>query len=414
MTARGGFALAALLLAAPLAAAPARAADSCVECHSMQDDPALARPVAAYAADIHAKRGFGCAACHGGDPTDLDLTSMDPAKGFRGKLTGGRIAEMCASCHASADFMRRYNPRPYIFSIAEYRTSVHAKREAMGDTKVATCTNCHGVHGILPHTDPNSPIYARNVPATCARCHNAEYMKGRKIPTDQHEQYVKSVHGRALLERGDASAPACNDCHGNHGAAPPGVKGVHLVCGTCHGREAELFGKSPMRIAMERQGKFGCVVCHGNHGIQHPTDAMLAAAKPGVCGNCHEPGGKGEKSAAEIIGGYDALKADVARADSALRGAQVLGMETTHGREVLREAEDRLVGSRAVLHSFDAKQVTAVIAEGRQLASRANGFAESALRDWRTRRVGLAWSLVAIAFLILLLVLKIRSFERAP
>src|SRR5688572_12273090 len=43
------------------------------------------------------------------------------------------------------------------------------------------------------------------------------------IPTDQAEKFKGSVHGEALLKNRDMAAPTCNDCHGNHGAAPPGA-----------------------------------------------------------------------------------------------------------------------------------------------------------------------------------------------
>lgn len=402
--------LVALVLLAAGAGAAA-AADSCRDCHGMLDDPRLSAPAKRYAADIHARRGIGCAGCHGGDPDDQADTAMDPERGFRGSMARGDIAEMCASCHANAAFMKRYNPRPYIFSVAEYRTSVHCKLEELGDRKVATCTDCHGVHGILPHTDPASPVFARNVPATCAKCHNPDYLEGRRVPSDQFERYRGSVHGVALLEKGDASAPACNDCHGNHGAAPPGLRDVSMVCGSCHGRVAELFNASRMKAGMDRAGKHGCVTCHGNHDVQRTGDEMLAVAAPGLCGGCHEPGSESEKGTLAIVDGFHGLKRDVTRADSLLAAADRLGMETTAARAMLREAGDQVIGARAALHSFDPVKVGSVIGEGRQLAARAAASAESAMRDWHMRRVGLGLSLGVIVLVIGLLVVKIRTLE---
>ena len=54
------------------------------------------------------------------------------------------------------------------------------------------------------------------------------------LPTDQLANYQQSVHYAALTKGNDLSAPTCNDCHGNHGAAPPGAGSVVNVCGTCH------------------------------------------------------------------------------------------------------------------------------------------------------------------------------------
>jgi len=395
-----------------LAAAPVRAAvDSCVECHRGLDDPRLKAPTAGFAHDIHAERGLTCAACHGGDPADPEPSAMDPDKGFKGAPTRAQIAPLCASCHANVAFMKRYNPRPYVFSMAEWQTSVHAKLAARGDARVATCTSCHGVHGIRPPKDPASPVFKTNVPRTCAKCHNAGYMKGHAVPTDQFVLYSKSVHGVALLEKGDVSAPACNDCHGNHGAAPPGLKDVTMVCGTCHGREAELFEGSRMKAGLDALGKPGCEACHGNHGVQPPTDAMLSAAPGGKCAGCHKPGSAAERGTSMIVASFRGLRGAVSGADSLLSLAEVRGMETGPGRESLKAAQDALVGVRAGLHSFDAKQIGAVLADGAALSRKATDYGRETLRDWRNRRVGMALSLVVILILIGLVVAKIRQTE---
>ncbi|HVP14474.1 MAG TPA: cytochrome c3 family protein, partial [Terriglobales bacterium] len=324
--------VAALLALLLLGAAGARAAtDSCIDCHRKLDDARLKRPALGYPRDIHFARGFTCASCHGGNPADSDVTAMDPDKGFKGAPTRDQVAPLCASCHANAAFMKHYNPRPYIFSIDEWKTSVHCKKEALGDEKVATCTGCHGVHGILPPNDPDSPVFKTNVPRTCAHCHNADYLKGRAVRTDQYALYSGSVHGVALLQKGDLSAPACNDCHGNHGAAPPGFKDVTLVCGTCHGREADLFEGSRMKAGMDAMGKPGCVTCHSNHGVRHPTDAMLAVGPGGTCAGCHRPGGVPDRETRSIIAAFGGIKQSLGGADSVLKLAEIRGMEVGPG-----------------------------------------------------------------------------------
>jgi hypothetical protein len=395
-----------------LAAAPGCAAgDSCVDCHRGLDDPRLKVLMQGFPHDIHAECGLTCASCHGGDPADPEPSAMDPEKGFKGAPTRAQIAPLCASCHADAAFMKRYNPRPYVFSMAEWQTSVHARLAAKGDTKVATCTSCHGVHGIRPPKDPASPVFKTNVPRTCAKCHNADYMRGHAIRTDQFALYAKSVHGVALLEQGDVSAPACNDCHGNHGAAPPGLKDVAMVCGTCHGREAELFEGSRMKAGLDAMGKPGCVTCHGNHGVQHPTDAMLSAAPGGKCAGCHQPGSVAEQGTNAIVASFRGLQGSVSSADSLLKLAEVRGMETAPGRGNLKEAQDALVGVRAGLHSFDPKQIGGVLAGGAELSRKATDYGREALRDWHNRRLGMVLSLVVILILIGLVVAKIRQIE---
>jgi hypothetical protein len=401
--------LLAVLAGAAHGAPPAK--NSCLDCHRTLDDPRLKAPTVSFAQDIHAVRGLGCVGCHGGNPGDPEMTAMDPDQGFKGAPTRVQIAELCASCHADAAYMKRFNPQPYIFSMGEFRTSVHCKKISEGDAKVATCTNCHGVHGILPHKDPRSPVYRRNVPATCSQCHNAEYMRGRTVPTNQYTLYVGSVHGKALLEKGDLSAPACNNCHGNHGAVPPNTRDISVVCGTCHGREGELFAKSKVSQTLELEGKRGCVTCHSNHDVQVPSDAMISAGPEGVCGRCHAAGSPGAKAAAVIVPRFQALKSRLAEADSLLGVAERRGMEISAGRELLKQSEDQIVNLRAVLHSFDLAPIQAVMDEGSGLADRAHREGLLALRDWRNRRIGMALSLGVILLLMTGLILKIRRVE---
>ena len=338
---------------------------------------------------------------------------MDPDKGYIGKPKRSEIAELCARCHANADFMKRYNPKPYIFSLAEFRTSVHCKKIAEGDTKVATCTNCHGVHGIRSHKDPASPVYHKNVPKTCAGCHNPEYMAGRTVPTNQYELYQQSVHGKALLEKGDLSAPACNDCHGNHGAVPPNTRDISRVCGNCHGREGELFAGTKVAESLQLAGKRGCVTCHGNHGVQRPSDDMIGLGKGGVCGQCHEPRSAGELAAAKIVPGFHDLKHRIAEADSLLLRAERLGMPTSTGRDLLREAGNQLLNTRVTIHSFDSKLIMTAIAEGTDNADKAVVAGHKALKDWRDRRLGMGMSLVVILGMIGLLMFRIRQLNAA-
>ena len=160
------------------------------------------------------------------------------------------------------------------------------------------CTDCHSVHDMRPASDSRSSVHPLNVAATCSRCHSdAARMKSYSIPTDQFAGYSVSVHHEALAVRGDLSAPTCTTCHGNHGAAPPGVASVENVCSNCHVFQAQLFDTSPHKEAFAAAKMPGCVTCHSNHRIQHPTDAMLGAGPQSVCTNCHAAGDGGFKVA---------------------------------------------------------------------------------------------------------------------
>jgi predicted CXXCH cytochrome family protein len=184
-----------------------------------------------------------------------------------------------------------------------------------------------------------------------------------------------------------------------------------VVCGTCHGREGELFAKSKVSQTLELEGKRGCVTCHSNHDVQVPSDAMISAGPEGVCGRCHAAGSPGAKAAAVIVPRFQALKSRLAEADSLLSVAERRGMETSAGRELLKQSEDQIVNLRAVLHSFDLAPIQAVMAEGSGLADRAQREGLLALRDWRNRRIGMALSLGVILLLMAGLILKIRRME---
>jgi len=286
VAARFAFLAGSLALAACLSYG--QAVNSCLDCHSaMPAPPGVTQDK--FSQDIHAQKGLTCTSCHGGDASSYDPTqSMGRKAGFKGKIDRRQIPELCGSCHSDPNLMRQYDPSLRTDQLAEYHTSVHGKRLATGDTKVAVCIDCHSVHDIRPPSDPRSTVNPVNVATTCSRCHSdASYMKQYGIPTDQFAKYNTSVHHDALAVRGDLSAPTCTTCHGNHGAVPPGVDKVQNVCANCHVFQAQMYAKSTHSKAFQEKGLPGCVVCHTNHGIQMPSDAMLGDAVPvgAVAGN---------------------------------------------------------------------------------------------------------------------------------
>ncbi len=171
---------------AAVASAQTPPADGCTQCHAGLST-ALAQPVTAFRDDIHRERGFSCANCHGGDATARTKgAAKDPARGYRGSIGRADVIQVCTKCHSDAAFMRGFAPALRVDQAAEYATSVHGKRLARGDTKVAICTSCHQTHGIRAVKDARSPVYPLNVAATCAVCHgNADHMRGYTLPDDR-------------------------------------------------------------------------------------------------------------------------------------------------------------------------------------------------------------------------------------
>src|SRR6266545_3454820 len=55
--------------------------------------------------------------------------------------------------------------------VSSYKDSYHGLASQLGSKVVANCASCHGVHNILPSSDPRSMISANNLPQTCGQCH---------------------------------------------------------------------------------------------------------------------------------------------------------------------------------------------------------------------------------------------------
>lgn len=391
---------------------PAGAKDSCRECHGALEG-ALQRPAALYKADVHARHGFGCAACHGGDPsTDDPHLSMSPARGFRGKIPRTAIAKLCAHCHSDASLMHRYNPRQRVDQYAQYVTSVHGKRIAQGDTAAATCTDCHSVHDIRNVKDSRAPVHPLRLPETCARCHaDPKHMAKYGIPTDQFDKYRRSVHWHALAERGDLSAPSCASCHGNHGATPPGVASVAAVCGTCHVLLEELFNKSPHQPVFASMGMAGCIVCHGNHEVLKPSPEMLAGPKS-VCAQCHDPDSSGAKTGEEMARLITGLRASLDRSNAILERAASSGMEVSEAQIRQQEAQEALVKARVAVHAFRVEAVREPVQTGLKIAGETYQAGLAALEERNRRRIGLAVSLLTIVVTMTGLWMAIRAIEQ--
>jgi len=327
--------LLACLLISSLGALRGQTANSCTTCHGDSElfPEERLQIVQDYQDDVHAQVGLSCHDCHGGNP-DPELAgdfagAMDPdfeENPYLGSPNRMELPGFCGRCHSDPEYMRRFQPDIRVDQEREYWTSQHGISLRQGDTKVATCTDCHGVHGIKSANNTASPVYPTNVAVTCAGCHkDTEYMQdytlpdGRKLPVNQLTLWRASVHGRAMIERQDLSAPTCNDCHGNHGAAPPGLESISFVCGQCHGREAKLFRDSSKHDGFQRHNAMlaenegmgceichempagfkrlntgvdsfsECTTCHGNHAVMRPTTAMLGNLPETPCAFCHEP-----------------------------------------------------------------------------------------------------------------------------
>ncbi len=362
----------------------------------------VAEAQAAFQNDVHQTAGLTCTACH---------SAAEGANYVAPPRTS--IPKLCGSCHSNAAYIKTFNPQLRVDQYARYLTSMHGQQIAKGETRVAVCSDCHGAHGILPVKDPRAPVYPSNVATTCAKCHaDATRMTPFDVPTTPPAEWAKSVHARALLESGDISAPTCSTCHGSHGAAPPEVENVALVCAQCHVREAELFRASPKKALFDMLDMPECVTCHSNHAILHPQDGWLGFTDDTVCGKCHDETVPG----AEVIKGdrndLDQLSGAIDTATARLARAQQAGMIVDEGEAALREASDQRILARVQMHTFAAEPVNAAAAKGMEAAQRALTDADSALAEVQYRRKGLAVATIFIAGFLVTLWIKIRRIGR--
>jgi hypothetical protein len=375
--------------------------------------------------DVHFRRGVSCAGCHGGDPTaDFGHAFVKEWPEKDRDKNRAWVAYFCARCHSDPAIMHEFNPSLPTDQLAKFKDSPHGQTLLVRrDDRAPSCVNCHGVHGIRPAKDPQSKVYAQRVPETCGACHsNPTTMggftqpDGSPLPTNQLAEYKTSVHGRALLGRGDLGAPACNDCHGNHAAIPPGVASVGRSCSLCHSANASLFDGSKHKQAFDQHNWPECSKCHGNHAIAKAHDSMLATGTGQLCGDCHR---QYAKENPECIRTSDYFHETIVKMDEALKrfsaaserlAAKGLDVEPINNQ--LTELGDTLKKSRTYVHSFSRNTFQQAALPGEEAVQRADVLINKAREEYKYRQIGLAVSIALIGLLMLTIYLKLRQLEK--
>ena len=276
----------------PAAGVPAAELRQCSICHGRTEFKKVAtdgavRPlfidVGELERSVHAK--WQCVDCH----ADIDRIPHPDV-----------LAPVnCQRCHYPG------NPvgAPEHVNYEGYVKSVHGRLRLAGNTKAPLCQDCHGAHLILAHEDAASQVNTARVPQTCGRCHVAVYA-----------QYERSVHGQSLLGKGNAEAPSCASCHGEHGILPGkedasevSASNIPETCSGCHGSMAfntrfnipinpvKTFKHTFHGIANElgSQRVAQCASCHTSHDVLAPEDPRSSVNPtniPATCGasGCHE------------------------------------------------------------------------------------------------------------------------------
>jgi len=416
--------------------------DNCILCHS---DPGNVKPrvlfspdpakqgsnplldLREFVSDVHFRRGLSCSGCHGGTPKDESMVSEIgerwPKADDRHKDRSW-IPDFCARCHADPSFMRGFNPTLPTDQLAKYRESKHGVLLLQQkDSHAAQCVSCHGVHGIRGPKSRKSTVNPQRIPDTCGSCHASPgHMAGYKtdagapMPVNQVAEYKASVHGQALLVKGDLGAPSCTGCHGSHAAMPPAVASVAQVCRRCHVINGQLFDGSKHKVAFESHTWPECGQCHGKHAIVRATDALVGD-KPGtLCHDCHKSyagnNAACDKTAASFRATLDELAAG--RAEVAPREEELAekGLDVEPLSRAVGELDEALVQTRTRVHSFDPGTFQQAAAPASDALAKARESIAAARGDYRFRQRGLFLAIGSIGLLALAIGLKVREVER--
>ena len=242
-----------------------------VDCSACHDAAA-----GAIAGSIHADGTAQCKDCHG---THDVLAAANPVS----KVYPLNIADTCGTCHADAG---KVGTEAAVFE--QYEKGQHGISTRKGMIGAATCTDCHGSHGIIPSTDAASRTNPKNVVATCGSCH-----------AGTTTTYYQSIHGMARKE-GSEEAPTCADCHNPHKTLRVDrdefMLGAITTCGNCHHEDLATYKSSYhgqiTDLGFARNAK--CVDCHGSHTVlpsSNPASMMSEENRLQTCRKCH-PGAK--------------------------------------------------------------------------------------------------------------------------
>jgi len=172
-----------------------------------------------------------------------------------------------------------------------------------------------------------------------------------------------------------------------------------------------MYAKSTHSKAFQDKGLPGCVVCHSNHGIHQPSDAMLDTGSSGVCLTCHVRGDHCDRDRASILADLTQLDHAITNADQSLHLAESSGMEVSTALLTQDQARDALTKARVTIHTFQPVLVDADVQTGMKIADADLKVGKDAMVERNHRRIGLGICLIAIAFTLIGLRMYIKKIE---
>ncbi len=342
---------------------PFKVPGMCAQCHTEGAPVERARDLtpeqvhARYRDRIHAGGLFDqglkvtavCTSCHGGHGI---LPAADPASTVHKE----NVAATCTKCHGqiaevhrdvvSAELWERKDLAPNCVDCHP----PHRDRKARYDTGMSDteCLSCHSPANVIAadgrsmHVDPEEhagSIHGRKG-VSCAECHAGAAPSSGQRPCStvrspvncatchagQVSEYRRGRHGQ-LRESGDAHAPSCTDCHGQHAilehradegapesiqarvrASPTYRRNVPTLCARCHrdgapaaqrnlgpeSRIVEHYTESIHGKALIQSGltvTAVCIDCHTAHKelpASDPESTVNDSNIPRTCARCHD------------------------------------------------------------------------------------------------------------------------------
>lgn len=307
--------------------------NQCLECHSkpgivkqFENDEYIEAYVNAekFKASVHGS--LQCSACH----TDFSA-DRHPERIFKNKKQYKiRSSLSCRSCHTNEKIKAK----------SVHTGLLNAEKEG----NAVICTDCHGVHSIMPASsksldtekkycmschsrqmkmtfkngetqslivDLSSLRVSVHKDLTCSDCHfgfSMEEHPERRFKTkryyiiaasegcrrchfDKYTKTMESIHYQ-LLNQGNLNAPVCIDCHGGHSIKSGRAEKMQSArrCEKCHVEIFKIYTSSvhgKALIESNNQDVPICTDCHTGHSMADPRTLEYRENMPEICGSCH-------------------------------------------------------------------------------------------------------------------------------
>jgi cytochrome b subunit of formate dehydrogenase len=231
---------------------------TCGRCHGqkflMEANGQSGQPFISYQQSVHgqaiekgSKKAAVCTDCHGAHEI---LTANDQ----KSPIYKFNVPQTCGKCHTAV--------------AQTFMQSIHGQGLSRGNSSSPVCTDCHGIHSIKAHKDPNSPVAEQNVSRdTCARCHEGVRLSQEfGVPGNRVSSYMDSYHGLAS-EGGSVVAANCSSCHGVHNILPSSdphstINRANLdaTCGQCHKGVTKKFTQNKVHLDGSQSKDIGTIV----------------------------------------------------------------------------------------------------------------------------------------------------------